>query len=194
MNDFMFWLKMGIDHIIAWDALDHLLFITALCGIYTFSEWKKVIILVTAFTIGHSLTLALCSLGWLKINTPLVEFLIPFSIVITTCINFFSLSKSSSIKYKYIAALIFGLIHGMGFSNVLKSLLNKSENVIFPLFSFNIGIEIGQIIVVLLLLLFSLALYTVLKFKTAYYTIGISILVLIPAIIITINRFIELVN
>jgi len=196
MNDFIIWFSMGFDHIADWEALDHILFLAVLCGIYQLSDWRKVLILITAFTIGHSLTLALSTLDILSVNSSLIEFLIPITIIITAIANIFQAKKevSTSSKMKYVITLSFGLIHGLGFSYVLKSLLGKAESIVFPLFSFNIGLEIGQIIVVSLLLLFSLALCSIFKIKPKIWSITISILVLIPSIIISINRLMDLIN
>jgi len=196
MNDFIIWFSMGFEHIADWGALDHILFLTVLCGIYQLSDIKKILLLITAFTFGHSLTLALSTFDILNINNAFIEFLIPITIVITAITNIFQVKKEDNAfsKMKYIITLSFGLIHGLGFSYVLKSLLSKGESIVFPLFSFNIGLEIGQIVVVSVLLLFLLALYSIFKIKPKIWTITISILVLIPSILISINRLMDLIN
>jgi hypothetical protein len=150
------YLQLGFEHIIDLRGYDHILFIITLCAVYLFSDWKHVIVLVTAFTIGHSLTLALASLNIIHLRQQLVEFLIPLTIFMTAIANI-SIKKTELspllYKFKYISALIFGLIHGMGFSNYLRELLGNQESIIKPLFAFNLGLEIGQLIIVSCILL-----------------------------------------
>lgn len=145
-------LHLGIGHIIDFRGYDHILFIVALSAIFLLKDWRKVLVLVTAFTIGHSTTLALATLKIIKYSTALIEFLIPVTIFITALGDFFykgnEFSKSM-IRFKYFSALFFGLIHGMGFSNYLRALLGGESSIVLPLFAFNIGLEIGQIIIVL---------------------------------------------
>src|SRR5690606_25867927 len=154
MGDFGFYFGLGWEHIISADALDHQLFIAALAAIYLLSDWKQVLILVTAFTIGHSLTLALSVLDIMRFPTNWVEFLIPVTIVITAFANLFhkKFTKSTA-RLNYFLALIFGLIHGMGFANTLRFMLAKDQNLGWSLFGFNVGLEVGQIVVVLVILL-----------------------------------------
>lgn len=150
---------MGWNHIVDFGAYDHILFITVLCALFQLHEWKKVLAIVTAFTIGHSVTLAMSALGIIFIPTKLVEVLIPATIVITAIINI--TAKSSTVTAttfdkkvikNYIIALCFGFIHGMGFANNFKFLLGNSVNVVKQLFAFNIGIELGQILIVIIIL------------------------------------------
>lgn len=155
MSVFYMYFQLGFEHIIDFQGYDHILFIITLCAVYLFSDWKQVVILVTAFTIGHSVTLALASLDIINIKPELVEFLIPLTIFITAIANI-SFNQVSFVpalyKIKYLTAMIFGLIHGLGFSNYLKSLLGSHESIIKPLFAFNLGLEIGQLIIVFFIL------------------------------------------
>jgi hypothetical protein len=146
--------EMGWGHIMSWDALDHLLFITALAIIYTLRDWKQVLILVTAFTIGHSLTLYLSARQVFSFEDKWVEFLIPVTIVITAMSNLFQKQFTKrSIRINYILALLFGLIHGMGFANTIRMMLPRNDkDIVWPLLQFNIGLEAGQIVVVLIIL------------------------------------------
>jgi len=154
MNDFVFYFKTGWSHIISWDALDHLLFIIALTAIYTMLNWKNVLVLVTAFTIGHSLTLALSVYDVIRFNEKWVEFLIPCTIVFTGVINLIPQKLNESpFKTNYLIALLFGLIHGMGFANTIRFMLAKNQDIVVPLISFNFGLEVGQIVVVSIVLL-----------------------------------------
>src|SRR5664279_670445 len=142
MNDSELFFSLGWHHIISTSALDHILFIIALSAIYIFSDWKKVLILVTAFTIGHSLTLALSVYDIIRINSKLVEVLIPCTIVITAAFNFFQKSfDHKKIEINYFFALFFGLIHGMGFANTIRFMLPQDEKIAIPLLSFNVGLE-----------------------------------------------------
>ena len=156
MTDFAFYFETGWHHIISWDALDHILFILALTAIFLLSDWKQVLVLVTAFTIGHSLTLVLSVYDIIRFNEKWVEFLIPCTIIITALFNLFIKGyKSGSLKINYFLALFFGLIHGMGFANTIRFMLVKNQAIAIPLISFNIGLEAGQIIVVSFILLIS---------------------------------------
>jgi hypothetical protein len=151
MSTFGLYLSLGIDHISDLTGYDHILFLTALCAVYSVRVWTRILILVTAFTIGHTLTLALATLDILQISTGLIEFLIPVTIFVTGLSNTFQ--KSSQVgmsfhRFKYGVALFFGLIHGLGFSNYLRSLLGGEQDLVLPLFAFNLGLEIGQILIV----------------------------------------------
>lgn len=124
MTDFLFYLQLGWEHIISIDALDHQLFILALVAIFSFQDLKKVLILVTAFTLGHSFTLALSAFDVIRFPSNWVEFLIPCTIVFTALDNLiFSKNEDKLIKLNYFLALIFGLIHGMGFANSVRMML-----------------------------------------------------------------------
>lgn len=154
MGDFGFYFGLGWEHIISKDALDHQLFIAALAAIYLLKDWKQVLILVTAFTIGHSLTLALSVSDIFRLPSGLVEFLIPVTIVITAFSNLFQKTFTArSIRINYFLALFFGLIHGMGFANSIRFIMAEDQNLGWSLFGFNVGLEAGQVVVVLLLLL-----------------------------------------
>lgn len=146
--------QMGWQHIVAWDGIDHILFITALCAIYLLADWRKVLVLVTAFTIGHSITLALSVTNIVYIRSSLIEFLIPVTIFITAFSNVVRKQlQPGRIQVNYFFALFFGLIHGMGFSAYLKSLLGSQSNIVAPLLAFNLGLEFGQILIVMGVLL-----------------------------------------
>ncbi len=154
MEDFVFYFKLGWQHIISINAFDHLFFIMALTSIYLLKDIKQVLFLVTAFTIGHAISLSLSILNFVKINSSLVEFLIPLSIIITAEIQFVkSLHPKAPFRFKYVFALLFGLLHGLGFANTIRMIMAESQQITLPLFSFNIGLEIGQICFVLLLLM-----------------------------------------
>lgn len=142
---------MGLNHVLDLTAYDHILFLIVLTVVFSFNQWKKVLWLVTLFTIGHSVTLALSAYGVLKVRTDLIEFLIPLTIFITGVVNVFTAKKSSSGKesINLIFAILFGLIHGLGFSNYFKMMVGREEDKLFPLLEFALGIEAAQIIIVL---------------------------------------------
>ena len=164
MSDFGFYFKLGWEHIISIGALDHQLFILALAAIYLLKDWKQVLILVTAFTIGHSITLALSVFDIIRFSAKWVEFLIPCTIVFTAIINLFQKSFTpKSVRINYFLALFFGLVHGMGFANSIRFMLASDQSIGWGLFGFNIGLEVGQIAVVLSILLFSTILVALFK-------------------------------
>ncbi|SEA80031.1 HupE/UreJ family protein [Pedobacter hartonius] len=166
MQDFHLYFELGWQHILDWKGYDHILFVMVLCGTYLLSDWRKVLILVTAFTVGHSITLALSVFKFIHINTGLIEFLIPITILVTASSNILAgKSKPKGMQLKYILALFFGLIHGLGFSNYLNSLLGRSTNIVAELFAFNVGLEFGQIIIVISILIFSFILINIFKVK-----------------------------
>lgn len=175
MSDFKFYFGLGWDHIMSWGALDHLLFIAALAAIYLLKDWKQVLILVTAFTIGHSITLALSVLDVFRFPSVWVEFLIPCTIVVTAISNLFQKKFTpKSIRINYFLALFFGLIHGMGFANTIRFILAEDQNIGWGLFSFNVGLEAGQIVVVTSLLIVSQVILTVLKINRREWVIFLS--------------------
>jgi len=165
MNDFQIYLHLGFKHIIDLAGSDHILFIVALTARYIWSDWKQLLILVTAFTIGHSVTLALSVLQWVNLPINLIELLISVTIVLTALVNFGVKNFDFKSKYPiiYFFALFFGLIHGLGFSNYLRSLLGKEESILPPLFSFNLGLELGQLLIVSVILIISFIFVSLLK-------------------------------
>lgn len=190
MIDIVFYFTLGWQHIISFDALDHQLFILALIVLYSIKEWKHVLILITAFTIGHSLTLALSVLNILTVPSYLVEFLIPCTIFITAAANIIKPGYGhKKVQLNYFLALFFGLIHGLGFANALKFMLAKDQSLGWSLLSFNIGLEAGQAAVVILLLLLAHIFIFYLKFNRRYWIISISALVLIISLKMAIERF-----
>ena len=190
MSDFAFYFDLGWKHIISADALDHQLFILALSAIYLVGNWKQVLILVTAFTIGHSLTLALSVYDVIRVNSNWVEFLIPLTILITALLNFTRKDfTSKSLRVNYFLALAFGLIHGLGFANTIRFMLAKQQSIAMPLFSFNAGLEAGQIIVVALILLMSYLLVNKTKLPRQWWVWGLSTIALIISASICVQRW-----
>ena len=165
MHEFWMYTQIGFNHIANLSGMDHILFVAALCIRYQLSDWKKWLILVTAFTIGHSVTLVLSVFNYLDFSTNLIEFLIPVTILITSISNMFVKKFSFNTKFPviYFFALFFGLVHGLGFSFYLKSLLGMQQNIAPALLAFNLGLEIGQILIVMAILVISFIFVTLLK-------------------------------
>jgi hypothetical protein len=189
MQDFGFYFQIGWEHIISKDALDHQLFIAALIALYLLKDWKQVLILVTAFTIGHSLTLFLSVKDIFRFSERWVEFLIPCTIVITAVSNLLQKSVASkAVRINYALALLFGFIHGMGFANNIRFMLIDSQDLGWNLLAFNLGLEVGQIAVVIVLLLLAYSITTLLKVNRRDWVIFLSAAVFGLALKITLER------
>ena len=152
------YIQIGIDHILDPDGLDHLYFIVSFCLMYTIRDLRKIAGLVTAFTLGHTITLALAALDKINVDPNIVERLIPITILISCVVNYWILLRERSYSRPtgyviYLLILLFGLIHGLGFSNFLSAMLFEGESIIAPLLGFNIGIEVAQLIIVFLVLI-----------------------------------------
>jgi len=198
MSDFELYFSLGLDHIADINAYDHILFLVALCAVYKLKDWKNVLVLVTAFTIGHSITLALSTLNIIVFSPNIIEKLIPITIMLTALLNIVWSRRGASNQFsteilddnsfqeakeiettdngklsqlvKYGIALSFGFIHGMGFSNYLKELLmGMDSGIVLPLFSFNLGVEAGQICIVLIILAISYIAMNIIKIKQRYW-------------------------
>ncbi len=179
MQDLGFYFELGWQHIIAWDALDHLLFVLALSAIYLIGNWKQVLVLITAFTIGHSLTLALSVYNIVSISDKWVEFLIPCTIIVTAALNLLEKDyQPRSLRLNYFLALFFGLIHGLGFANAIRFMLSKDQGIGWSLFGFNIGLEAGQIAVVAGILLLSFLVVNKAGLKRKWWVWALSLVAL----------------
>jgi len=182
MNSFTSYLVLGLQHILHIQAIDHLLFILSITCVYRVFDIKKLLYLITAFTLGHSVTLALATLKWIRMDANWIEFLIPCTILCSALGNL--RFRENKLRTKempwgnYALVTGFGLIHGIGFSNYLQSLLGQEASLLTPLFAFNVGLEIGQIIVVAIFLTFSTFLLEVMKSKLRYYVLVISGLII----------------
>lgn len=163
MSVFTTYLQLGFWHIWSWQATDHLTFLLALCAPFVLADWRRVVALVTSFTIGHSLTLALATLGLVNLNKAVIEALIPVTIMLTALLNMKQAGRADARPQRRPApvvwtaanalALVFGLIHGLGFANALSSLLGENSRPVAQLLSFNVGVELGQLLVVSIILL-----------------------------------------
>jgi hypothetical protein len=175
MSDFELYLREGIRHISDLGAYDHILFITALCAIYQLADWRRLLVLVTAFTLGHSATLALAALKIVQFPTAVIEFLIPITILITSLVNILGANqRAPRVWPRYVMAAFFGLIHGLGFSNYLQGLLGREESIVVPLFAFNLGLEIGQLLIVAVILFVTTLLVNGFRAKMRDWTLVLS--------------------
>lgn len=208
MTDFYLWFSTGIWHILDFAGYDHILFVTLLTLTFPFNEWKKLLVLITAFTVGHSLSLALSATNVISVQQKLIELLIALTILVSAVYNLVGHSKKYFVilrneesapqkrdasyrqhdKVLYTITLCFGLIHGMGFSYLLKSMLGKEQSVFLPLMYFNLGIELGQIMVVAFVLIFSLILAFVFKWKQSIFKFIVTCLIALIALKISAER------
>ena len=189
MNDLAFYFKEGWHHIISLNALDHQLFIVALSAIYILKDWKKVLILVTAFTVGHSITLALSIYDIIRANENWVEFLIPITIIITATFNFFVKKfETKNLQLNYFFALFFGFIHGLGFANSIRFMLTGNQTIGFGLLGFNLGLEAGQIVCVTIILLSAYLVINIAGVKRKSWILALSTVTILWAVKFAIER------
>ncbi len=190
MNDFKLYFGLGVEHILTWEAMDHILFVAALCLRYQWSDWKKVAVLVTAFTIGHSITLALSALNYVHVQPKWIEFLIPLTIIATALNNMVQKKTDEQKKLPliYFFALFFGLIHGLAYASSFLDLEGK-EGLIPHLFAFNLGIELAQLLVVAGVLLLSFLFIQLLTISRLWWVRTASLLILIFSVNMAFQRF-----
>ena len=178
MSEFWIYFEIGMRHVLDIRAYDHVLFLIALTVPYAFKDWKRVLILISIFTIGHTLALLLSVYGVVTVKAHIIEFLIPITILITAIFHLFTAGKSSkneSISIIGFVTLFFGIIHGIGFANYFKTLLSGSaSDKLIPLLEFSIGIEAAQIIVVFVVLLLSYVVQTFFRFSKRDWTLVMS--------------------
>ena len=185
-----FYFDLGWHHIIAKDAFDHLLFILVLSAVYFIGDWKKVLVLVTAFTLGHSLTLILSIVDIVRVNANLVEFLIPCTIIVTALFNLWKNAfGSTSLQINYFLAFFFGLIHGLGFANSIRFMMAGDESLGVDLLGFNLGLEAGQILVVACILIISFIIVNKAGLKRDWWVKGLSVFAMLFAFKILWDQF-----
>lgn len=189
MNQFSHYFQLGVHHILDLNGLDHILFFVALCAVYLLRDWKKILILVLAVTVGHSISLTLATLQIIRIDRGLVEFLIPVTIAITAFANILKPKPSNGrgIQANYLYALLFGLVHGISFSSYLGPLLRSRSPFFEPLLAFNLGLGLGQVVVVVVFLLSASILVGLLGVNRKEWTLVISSLVLGMALMMVVN-------
>ena len=191
MQEFWFYIKLGLNHVLDFGAYDHILFLSALAVPFTFKNWKHVVVLATIFTIAHCTSLTLSVYEVFTVEVALIEFLIPVTILITALFNFTYVFKEGvnlGELLHYIATAFFGLIHGFGFSNYFKMLMAEEEDKITPLLGFATGIELSQVTIILVILTLAFVLLDLLKIKRPIFIAVTSILIIaitIPLLIAT---------
>lgn len=190
MSQFWIYFQIGLKHVLDINAYDHVLFLIALTVPYSFKDWKRILLLVSVFTIGHTLALILSVFGIIAIKVNIVEFLIPITILITALFHLFTAGKATKndgINLIFFVTLFFGIIHGLGFSNYFKTILGGSpSSKLLPLGEFALGIEAAQLVVVFVVLLISYIVQTVFRFSKRDWALVMSafiIGVVIPMII-----------
>ncbi len=179
MSDFWLYLKLGLNHVLDWQAYDHILFLIVLVAAYTFSSWKNIFILVTLFTVGHTLSLLLASYNIVTVSSIWIEFLIPITILVAAVYNLITANKnkySESIGLFYVITIFFGLIHGFGFASYFKII--NDDKAILPLLEFALGIEFAQLIIVFLVLLLGFIFLRIFRFNKRDWVLVVSAIVI----------------
>ncbi|MGP1991584.1 HupE/UreJ family protein [Zobellia laminariae] len=192
MQEFFFYIQMGLEHVLDFSAYDHILFLTALAIPFSFKTWKKVVVLATVFTIAHCLSLALSAYGAVTVDVSLIEFLIPVTIMMTAIFNLLYMRKTTTaqnMQGHVLATLVFGLIHGFGFSNYFRMLMAEEDNKLVPLLGFATGIEISQVTIVLSVLSVSWAVIAATKVKKVLFVVITSILIILLTIPMLVRTF-----
>lgn len=192
MQNFIFYIRLGLNHVLDFAAYDHILFLMALALPFTFKSWKKVLLLATIFTIAHCFSLFLSAFGILVMDVSLIEFLIPVTILSTAIFNLIyikSTPENRSLGLHIFATAFFGLIHGFGFSNYFNMLMAEEEEKLSSLLGFATGIEISQVLIVLVILGFSYLVLSVLKLKSTLFVTVASILIILVTIPMLISTF-----
>ena len=180
LDNFWFNVQYGINHVLDFNGYDHVLFLMALTVPYTFRDWKRILILVSTFTLGHTLSLVLAAYNIVSINGSLVEFLIPITILIVALYNIFTAgikSKEQKIGVLFLTTLFFGLIHGLGFAREFKMFIGKAESKVMPLIEFALGIEIAQVIIVFVVLFLGFFTQTIFRFSRRDWIMVLSAIV-----------------
>lgn len=192
MQDFWFYIKLGLEHVLDLGAYDHILFLAALAAPFTFKSWKQVVILATIFTIAHCSSLAFSVYDVFSVDVGLIEFLIPVTIALTAVFNFvrgFKKKQATGIYFQALATAFFGLIHGFGFSNYFNMMMAEEEDKLSPLLGFATGIELSQVSIILLMLLVAYMVQDLGKVKQSIFTSVTSILILLITIPMLIDTF-----
>lgn len=192
MQDFLFYIQLGFDHVMDPRAYDHILFLAALSLPFTFRSWKKVLLLATVFTVAHCLSLALSAYGVLEVESSWIEFLIPVTIMLTALFNFYYIQSETEKKnmlFHLLATAFFGLIHGFGFSNYFNMMMAESAEKLVPLLGFATGIELSQLLIILLVLSLAFGTQRLLGLKKRYFIVIGCIIIVITTIPMLLHTF-----
>jgi hypothetical protein len=181
LENFWFNVEYGINHVLDINAYDHVLFLTVLTVPYLFKDWRRVLLLVTMFTLGHTLSLVLAAYSIVSVNGVIVEFLIPITILIAALYNVFTAGKGTQkgkVGVLFLSTLFFGLVHGLGFAREFKMLLGVNDNKILLLLEFALGIELAQVIIVFIVLFLGYLIQTIFRFSKRDWVLVISSIVI----------------
>lgn len=191
LDNFWFNVKYGMNHVLDINAYDHVLFLLVLTVPYMFKDWKRIILLVTMFTLGHTVSLVLAVYGIVSVDASLIEFLIPITILVVALYNVFTAGKkatSEKIGILFLSTLFFGLIHGLGFAGEFKMFVGRAENKLMPLVEFALGIELAQIIIVFVVLFLGFLSQTIFRFSRRDWIVVLSAIVVGLVIPMLINN------
>jgi len=179
MSDFWLYLKLGLTHVLDWQAYDHIVFLIVLIAAYNFSNWKRIFILVSLFTIGHTASLLLANYSVVTVSSKWIEFLIPVTILVAAVYNLFTsgkINRSEKVGLFYVITVFFGLIHGFGFATYYKMITGGND--ILPLFEFALGIEFAQLIIVAIVLISSFIFQSIFRFNKRDWVLVVSSIVI----------------
>lgn len=191
MSDFWLYFNLGLQHVLDWKAYDHILFLIVLCAAYTFSSWKKLLILITLFTLGHTISLILATYNIVNVSGRVIEFLIPITILITALFNLFTAGNEKAVEKMgilYIVTIFFGFVHGLGFASFFHAV--NTDGQFLPLLQFALGIEAAQIIVVMVVLIIAFIFQSIFRFNKRDWVLVVSSLVVGMVIPMLINNWI----
>lgn len=192
LDAFLINVKYGINHVLDLNAYDHILFLIVLTVPYLFKDWKRVFLLVTMFTLGHTISLFLAVYGKVSVSSSIIEFLIPVTIFIVAIFNVFTSGKGAQkekIGILFFSTLFFGLVHGLGFASEFRMYIGKASSKLIPLLEFALGIEIAQIIIVFLVLFLGYVFQTVFRFNKRDWVMVISAVVVGLVIPMLLNNY-----
>lgn len=180
IDNFLSNFQDGVYHVLHLNAYDHILFLIVLAVPYLFKDWKRVLLLITVFTLGHCISLALTTYNVVRVNARLIEFLIPLTILIVALFNVFTAGKKShgnTVGLLFFSTLFFGLIHGLGFIDTFDSMISNSENKLLALLEIGLGIEVGQVFVAFIVIFLSFLCQTIFRFSKRDWVMVVSAIV-----------------
>ena len=180
IESFLKFFELGLYHILNFDGYDHILFVMIISIPFIFKDWKHLLIFISLFTLGHSISLLLGVYDIVNLNVNVTEWLIPVTIFFTALYNVFTAGKSNY-RHSYLlyaVILFFGLVHGLGFSNAFKLLVSTKESTFMSIIEFAVGVEIGQLIIVICVLIFNFILQNIFRFSRRDWVLVISSIIL----------------
>ena len=182
MYDLIFYLELGLLPVLDWNAIDHMLFLCALTIVYNFKDFKSFCWVVTFFTFGHTFSLIVSAFDLFKPSSQLIEFLIPTTIIVTSLYNILETKKSKNNLFEYGFSIFFGLIHGFGFGNYFEMLTDSLDAKITPLIGFALGVELSQLVVVLVILIINTILNKLNLISRTIYIKIVSVIIILVSL------------